>query len=127
MDIRLRRANEEPSRDDGFRVLVDRLWPRGVRREDLELDEWLKDVAPSAELRRWFQHDPEKWLEFKRRYVAELASRPEAGNAFQELKQKGRQGRVTLVFGSREIRYNNAAALKELLEDHAAVGQEGDR
>jgi uncharacterized protein YeaO (DUF488 family) len=117
MDIRLRRAYEKPGRADGFRVLVDRLWPRGIRKENLPLDAWLKEVAPSAELRRWFDHDPEKWPEFKRRFAAELNDRPEGRQALEELQKRSRQERITLVYGARETRYNNAAALKELLEE----------
>jgi uncharacterized protein YeaO (DUF488 family) len=81
------------------------------------LDAWLKEVAPSADLRRWFDHDPEKWPEFKRRFAAELNDRPEGRQALEELRKHSCQGRITLVYGARETRYNNAAALKELLEE----------
>jgi uncharacterized protein YeaO (DUF488 family) len=117
MQIRLRRAYEGPDPRDGFRALVDRIWPRGVGKEDLQLDVWMKEIAPSAELRRWFGHDPEKWPEFKRRYGAELAGRPEARQALQELRKRAGLGRVTLVYGARETEYNNAVALKEYLEE----------
>lgn len=98
-------------------MLVDRVWPRGVGKEDLRLDAWLKEIAPTAPLRRWFDHDPEKWPEFKRRYGAELAGRSETRQALREMEHQVRKGRVTLVFGARETRYNNAVALKEYLEE----------
>jgi uncharacterized protein YeaO (DUF488 family) len=115
--INLKRAYEEPSRNDGFRVLVERLWPRGVKKEALALDLWLKDIAPSPELRRWFSHDPARWEEFCRRYWQELAGRPEA---VQLLREKLRGGKVTLVYGSRDERHNAAVALKKFLEGKAA-------
>jgi uncharacterized protein YeaO (DUF488 family) len=116
MQIWLRRAYREPGPQDGIRVLVDRIWPRGVRREDLQLDAWLKEISPSENLRRWFDHDPEKWPEFKDRYRAELSERPDGRQALQELRRLAGKGRVTLVFGARETRFNNAVALKEFLE-----------
>jgi uncharacterized protein YeaO (DUF488 family) len=119
MEIRMRRAYEKPDQKDGFRVLVDRVWPRGVRKDDLRLDAWLKEVAPSTQLRKWFGHDPDKWTEFKRRFASELNDRPEARQALEELEKRSRQGRVTLVYGARETRYNNAAALKDYLEENA--------
>jgi uncharacterized protein YeaO (DUF488 family) len=115
MAILLKRAYDKPQKSDGFRVLIDRLWPRGVRKEDLKLDGWLKNLAPSTELRKWFGHDPEKWEEFKRRYFRELASHPEE---VQMLREKMREGPLTIVFGSKEERLNNAAALREYLEGH---------
>jgi uncharacterized protein YeaO (DUF488 family) len=115
----MRRAYEKPDQKDGFRVLVDRVWPRGVRKDDLRLDAWLKEVAPSTQLRKWFGHDPDKWTEFKRRFASELNDRPEARQALEELEKRSRQGRVTLVYGARETRYNNAAALKDYLEENA--------
>jgi uncharacterized protein YeaO (DUF488 family) len=111
--ISLKRAYEKPAPDDGFRVLVERLWPRGLKKEAVALDLWLKDVAPTPELRRWFGHDPAKWKEFCRRYRIELAERPAA---VQVLREKLRQGHVTLVYGSRDQEHNAAAALKAFLE-----------
>jgi uncharacterized protein YeaO (DUF488 family) len=111
--FRLKRAYEEPSRGDGFRVLVERLWPRGVSKEEARLDLWLKDVAPSTELRRWFGHDPAKWPEFRRRYRAELKDKKEE---LSLLRQKGRKGAVTLVYGARDEEHNGARVLKEVLE-----------
>jgi uncharacterized protein YeaO (DUF488 family) len=114
--IRLRRAYDPPSASDGYRVLVDRVWPRGISRDALRLDEWLKEVAPSTELRKWFGHDPEKWTAFKDRYFLELEKQSEAIN---RLLAKCREGPLTLVFGAKDTRYNNAAALKEYLEQRA--------
>jgi uncharacterized protein YeaO (DUF488 family) len=111
--LNLKRAYEPPAPEDGFRVLVERLWPRGLKKEALFLDLWLKDIAPSPELRRWFGHDPAKWEEFCRRYWAELADQPAA---VQLLRAKLRAGPVTLVYGSMEREFNSAAALKKFLE-----------
>jgi uncharacterized protein YeaO (DUF488 family) len=111
--IRVKRVYEEPSPDDGARVLVDRLWPRGLSKEEAGLDVWLKEVAPSSELRKWYGHDPGKWDEFKRRYAAELEGKEDL---LRELEVKARKGRLTLLFGSKEVQYNNAIALKELVE-----------
>ncbi len=111
--IHLKRAYEPPSPEDGFRVLVERLWPRGLKKTAAALDLWLKEIAPSPELRRWFSHDPAKWEEFCRRYWAELADRQDAVNLLQE---KLRQGRVTLVYGSKDEAHNAAVALKKFLE-----------
>jgi uncharacterized protein YeaO (DUF488 family) len=117
MEIYVKRAYDKPQKSDGFRVLIDRVWPRGVRKEDLKLDEWLKDLAPTTELRRWFGHDPDKWEEFRSRYFGELDSHPDE---IQKLRQQARKGPVTIVFGAREERFNNAVALKEYLEHSRA-------
>ncbi|MEJ2324107.1 MAG: DUF488 family protein [Nitrospirota bacterium] len=107
----VKRVYDEPARSDGFRVLVDRLWPRGLSKEEAAVDLWLKDIAPSNELRKWYGHDPEKWPEFKRRYFGELKKKEEL------LEQiTSRKGGVTLLFGSKEEKLNNAAALKEYIE-----------
>lgn len=113
MAIQLKRAYEKPAKSDGFRVLIDRLWPRGVRKEDLKLDQWLKELGPSTELRKWFGHDPEKWEEFRKRYFRELDAHPEE---IRQLREKMHDGPLTLVFGSKEERFNDATALKEYLE-----------
>jgi uncharacterized protein YeaO (DUF488 family) len=110
MDIRLKRAYEPPSPEDGYRVLVDRLWPRGVSRERARLDEWAKELAPSTELRHWFAHDPERFAEFKRRYVHELAIHEDK---LQELRE--RDGTVTLVYGARDTEHNEAIVLRDIL------------
>ncbi len=112
-EVRVKRAYDPPAPDDGLRVLVDRLWPRGLKRDEARIDLWLKDVAPSAGLRRWFGHDPARWAEFQVRYRAELA-----GNAaLQELLGIVKQGRrVTLLFGARDAEHNNAVVLQALCE-----------
>ncbi len=111
--IQVKRAYEASSKNDGARYLVERLWPRGVKKENLEVEAWIKDVAPSAELRRWFQHDPAKWSEFRRRYFRELEKSPEA---WQPLLARARQGLVTLVYSAHDTEHNNALALKEFLD-----------
>src|SRR5690242_20665884 len=111
--IRLKRAYEKPTRDDGFRVLVERLWPRGVSKEEAALDLWLKDVAPSTELRKWFGHDPARWKEFQQRYRAELKDKKDA---LKLLRAKSREGTVTLVYGARDEEHNGALVLKKILE-----------
>lgn len=116
MSINVKRIYDAPARGDGHRVLVDRVWPRGIRKDDAELEEWLKEAAPSTALRKWFAHDPAKWTEFKRRYFQELAADTEVHEALADLRRRARRGPVTLLFGSRETRHNNAVALKEYLE-----------
>ena len=110
--IKIKRAYEEPSQNDGVRILVDRLWPRGLPKEDARIDLWLKSVAPSNELRKWFQHDAEKWDEFRARYFNELNSNQEVVG---ELLQYIKDGPVTFLYSSKEQRFNNAVALKEFL------------
>lgn len=112
MTIRLKRAYDPPSPDDGRRVLVDRLWPRGLKKEEARLDAWMKEVGPSTALRQWFNHEPEKWDEFKRRYFSELAGRPKEVN---ELRREANGGTLTLVYASKHEKFNNAAALREYL------------
>jgi uncharacterized protein YeaO (DUF488 family) len=111
--IRLKRAYENPSPLDGHRVLVERLWPRGVTKERAALDLWLKEVAPSTELRRWFGHDAARWEEFRRRYREELRERPDE---LERLRSLVEAGPVTFVYGSRDQEHNAATVLKELLE-----------
>lgn len=115
MNIKLKRAYEAPSKADGERVLVDRLWPRGVSKEDAVLDLWLKEVAPSTELRKWFGHDPEKWPEFQTRYLAELQDNP----ALEQLRDCAERGTLTLVYGTRDTQHNAAVVLQRLLKDEA--------
>lgn len=103
--------------DGSFRVLVDRLWPRGLKRDDLHLDAWMKDVAPSTELRQWYGHDAERWEEFKARYFSELDASPEA---WRPLLEAARRGDVTLLFAARAEQYNHALALREYLEARLA-------
>lgn len=115
--IRVKRLYEPREAGGGARFLVDRLWPRGVRKEALALDGWLKDVAPSDSLRKWYQHDPGKWEEFKRRYWKELEGKEED---VERMEAAARAGDVTLLFSSREERINNAVALREYLERRLA-------
>jgi uncharacterized protein YeaO (DUF488 family) len=117
--IRIKRVYDPPEPEDGKRYLVDRLWPRGVKKEALKLDGWLKDVAPSDELRRWFGHDPSRWEEFHRRYTAELKAKPET---WRTLLESARKGNLTLLFSARDERLNNAVVLKAFL---SAILSEG--
>lgn len=113
--IRLKRAYDSASKSDGTRYLVERLWPRGVKKDSLQVEAWLKDVAPTTELRKWFSHEPAKWPEFRRRYFEELNANPAA---WQPLVAAARHGRVTLVYSSHDTEHNNAVALKEFLQQH---------
>jgi len=113
MRIGLKRAYAAPGKDDGLRILVDRIWPRGISKDALKLDGWLKEIAPSGELRKWFGHDPEKWVAFKRLYFIELDGKNEL---VRELMSEVRQGPITLVFAAHDETRNNAVALKEYLE-----------
>ena len=117
--FRLKRVYERPAAADGVRVLVERLWPRGLSKADAAIDRWLKDVAPSHELRRWFGHDPARWHEFRERYRAELAARPEAVRGLRELRElaAAQGGPVTLVFAARDGAHNGAIVLRELLAE----------
>jgi len=112
MSIALKRVYDAPSSADGRRILVERLWPRGLSKQKAKIDLWAKEAAPSTELRRWFGHEPDKWAEFKRRYFAELDARPEA---LRPLVEEAGAGHVTFVFASKEVRFNNAVALEEYL------------
>lgn len=107
----------EQQRDAGPHYLVERLWPRGIRKAALRLDGWLREAAPSTELRRWFSHDPAKWAEFRRRYFAELDRNPQA---WQPLAEAARHGNVTLLYSSHDTEHNNAVALKQYLDEHVS-------
>jgi len=111
----MKRAYDPAEPRDGYRVLVDRLWPRGVSKERARLDEWARELAPSAELRTWFGHDPERFAEFERRYRAELTAREEK---LDELRRRAREGALTLVYGARDEVHNDAVVLAELLREH---------
>jgi uncharacterized protein YeaO (DUF488 family) len=113
--VRLKRAYEAPSRSDGYRVLVDRLWPRGVSKASARLDLWAKDVAPSPALRRWFGHDPARFAAFARRYAAELREPPARG-LLAELTRRAARGTVTLVYGARDEAHNGAVVLRDAIE-----------
>ena len=112
MSVRLKRAYEPPAPSDGYRVLIDRLWPRGVARANAGLDEWAKELAPSTELRRWFGHDPARFAEFRQRYVKELSAQEEK---LRELRGRARGATLTLVYGARDTEHNDAVVLAELL------------
>jgi len=113
--LRIKRIYAEPARDDGFRVLVDRLWPRGVSKERAKLDLWLKEIAPSPELRTWFGHDPKRWKEFQRRYIAELNAATHK-EPLRKLKEKAADGDITLLYGAHDEEHNGAVVLKRVLE-----------
>ena len=113
MNIKLKRVYAQPEKDDGMRILVDRLWPRGLTKVKASVDLWLKDIAPSTELRKWFGHDPAKWKQFQTRYRKELR---EKKDALKLLKQKSKEQTVTLVYGARDEEHNEALVLKKILE-----------
>jgi uncharacterized protein YeaO (DUF488 family) len=114
--LRLKRVYEPPASEDGVRVLVDRLWPRGLTKKKAAVDHWMKDVAPSAGLRKWFGHDVDRWSEFKRRYKGELRRR---NDLLDEIRKLTRQGTVTLLFGARDEEHNDAVVLREVLARRA--------
>jgi uncharacterized protein YeaO (DUF488 family) len=114
--IKVKRVYEEPAESDGSRLLVDRVWPRGIKKDALRLDEWVKEVAPSERLRKWFGHDPRRWKEFRQRYFAELRSKPET---WQPIIERARGSNVTLLYGARNSEHTNAAALKDFLTAHS--------
>jgi uncharacterized protein YeaO (DUF488 family) len=111
-DIRLKRAYDLPSAEDGTRILIDRLWPRGVRKSSAGIDRWLKDIAPSTALRKWFGHDPARWQEFRRRYAAEI---DDHADQLAELRAAAREGPITLVFAARDELHNDAVVLRDAL------------
>ena len=113
MNIKIKRVYEPPDRKDGERILVDRLWPRGLTKEKAGVDLWLKEIAPSTELRKWFDHDPEKWQRFRRRYETEIRHKDDL---IKVLRQKAREGTITLIYGARDEKHNEALVLKQFLE-----------
>lgn len=123
MTIKVKRAYDPPAPGDGLRVLVDRLWPRGLSKERAAVDEWLREVAPSTDLRRWFAHDPARWAEFKRRYSAELEA-PAPLATVARLRSLAAEGDITLLYAATDELHNNAVALREYL---ASSGQHGSR
>jgi uncharacterized protein YeaO (DUF488 family) len=110
--IKIKRAYDEVSPDDGERILVDRLWPRGIKKDEAKIDEWMKEIAPSNELRKWFAHDPSKWKEFKKRYMEELKDQ---STLIEILINRAKRGNITLIFSARETEHNNAVVLSELI------------
>ncbi len=113
MHIKLKRAYEEPDKTDGIRILVDRLWPRGLTKEKAAIDLWLKKIAPSTELRKWFAHDPDKWTGFCERYRKELTQH---SDELKQIHSKAKEGTVSLIYGARDQEHNEAVVLKDLLE-----------
>ena len=113
--INIKRVYDPTSADDGQRFLVDRLWPRGIKKEALQINAWYKEVAPSNDLRHWYGHDPDKWCEFNKRYFDELDARPET---WQPLLEAARKGIITLLFSTKELEHNNAVTLRAYLEKH---------
>jgi len=117
LSIRIRRAYDPPQRGDGHRVLVDRVWPRGRSKKDLQLDEWRKEIAPSTRLRQWFGHDPARWKKFQQRYFTELERKQDS---IPDLVRRAHHGRITLVYGARDPDHNQAVALRAYLRARAA-------
>lgn len=113
MPVQIKRIYDPPAESDGTRILIDRLWPRGLSKADAKVDLWLRDIAVSTELRKWYHHDATKWAEFKRRYFLELDAQP---TAVRELREAVSKGRATLLFASKELEFNNAVALREYLD-----------
>ena len=117
MTVQIKRANLPAAKSDGARILIDRLWPRGQSKDKLQLTAWVKDIAPSTELRKWFGHDPEKWEAFRKRYRTELDANPEAVEALQELLRE--HPKATLLFMAHDEKHCNAVVLAEYLREHA--------
>lgn len=113
-NIKIKRVYDKPSTKDGARILIDRLWPRGVKKEDAKIDAWMKEIAPSTTLRKWFNHDPEKWAEFKKKFSAELTKNKDL---CEELVNKGRVN-LTLIYSAKDEKHNDAVVLKDYLEKH---------
>ena len=111
-NVKLKRAYEPPAADDGTRILIDRLWPRGVTKERAAIDQWMKDISPSTELRKWFGHDPARWDEFRRRYAKEVHQHAEL---LDQLRSLAREGPITLVYSARDEKHNDAIELRELI------------
>jgi uncharacterized protein YeaO (DUF488 family) len=111
-NVRLKRAYEPPAADDGTRILIDRLWPRGISKERAAIDQWMKDISPSTELRKWFGHDPARWDEFRRRYAKEVRHH---ADLLAQLRSLARQGQITLVYSAHDEKHNDAVELRELI------------
>ena len=123
-NVQLKRAYEPPDKKDGTRILVDRLWPRGVSKEKASLDEWIKEIAPSADLRTWFGHEPRRWAEFRKRYRAELAEHSEM---LKDLRRRAREGPITLVYSARDEVHNDAVVLRNVILGRADKDPSNDR
>ncbi len=114
--IQIKRVYEEASKNDGYRILVDRLWPRGLTKERVAADEWLKELAPSTELRKWFGHDPQKWTEFRKRYDAELKAKKDL---IADIIKKAHHEKVTLLYGAKDQEHNEAVVLLDYIKKHS--------
>lgn len=126
-EIRIKRAYEPPARGDGYRVLVDRVWPRGVGKDELHLDEWAKELAPSTKLRQWFGHDPQRWEEFRKRYETELKD-PESRAQMRRIVDAATKSRtITLVYGAKDEKHNQAVVLSRIMLRAASASQEHTR
>jgi len=123
-NVQLKRAYEPPDKKDGTRILVDRLWPRGVSKEEASLDEWIKEIAPSADLRTWFGHEQRRWAEFRKRYRAELAEHSEM---LKDLRRRAREGPITLVYSARDEVHNDAVVLRNVILGRADKDPFNDR
>jgi len=123
-NVQLKRAYEPPDKKDGTRILVDRLWPRGVSKEEASLDEWIKEIAPSADLRTWFGHEQRRWAEFRKRYRAELAEHSEM---LKDLRRRAREGQITLVYSARDEVHNDAVVLRNVILGRADKDPSNDR
>ena len=113
MAIKLKRVYDEPKKADGYRILVDRMWPRGLSKDDARIDKWIKDAAPSDQLRTWFHEDSSRWAEFRKRYLSQLKENRES---LKPLAKRAQRDRITLVYGSKDTEHNNAVVLKQYLE-----------
>jgi uncharacterized protein YeaO (DUF488 family) len=116
MNVKIKRVYEQPDKDDGRRILVDRIWPRGISKDKVRLSDWRKDLAPSNELRKWFGHDPERWEEFKERYRAEVEEAGKMGD-IRDIAERAGEENVTLLFGAKDTKHNNARALEAIIEE----------
>ena len=120
--INIKRVYADPEEEDGYRILIDRLWPRGMSKAKAKLNLWMKEIAPTEELRQWFNHEPEKWAEFQRRYKKELATKPEMLERIKETEEE--KGTVTLVYSAKDEEHNNAVVLKAVLESQNAIADQ---
>lgn len=111
--VKIKRVYDPLSSEDGIRILIDRLWPRGIKKEEAKIDEWMKEIAPTTDLRKWFSHDPAKWPEFRKRYITELKNKSEL---FERLRSEAKKGTITLLFAAKDAEHSNAVILKEVIE-----------
>ena len=111
--VKIKRVYDPLSSEDGIRILIDRLWPRGIKKEEAKIDEWMKEIAPTTDLRKWFSHDPAKWPEFRKRYITELKNKSEL---FERLRSEAKKGTITLLFAAKDAEHPNAVILKEVIE-----------